>query len=335
MTKQKTASEEAASAVLTGVPPEGGIRKAQSGTEPFALSIPTVGAFRTEDHEYYWNGHGPLPSVTRVLDVIQKWGIYYGGLKKVATAAVDRWEEVGGLLMGDAVRTAGILFDGPVTQTEVGAVGEPGTLLRRHAVTAWLKDLPNRDRDVAAQIGTGVHVLAEMLGRAEPAATGFRVSDEEKPFIEAYLGFTAFLEAHSGTIISSEKMVWSLDGYAGTYDQLIRFGCPLDCHGGLWLTDVKTSATGPYPEWALQLIAYGTADYIITEDNPDPYEMPAIDRYGILHLRPDLYTDTGWRLIEYPLVPEDRMAFLGALEIWRWKEKKRYTKSQLAKAQKG
>jgi len=332
-TKQKTPSEEGVSAVLTGVPPEGGIRKAQSGAEPFSLSIPKIGGFRTEDHEYYWNGAGPYPSVTNVLDVIQKWGIYYGGLKKVATAAVDRWEEVGGLLMGDAVRTAGILFDGPITQTEVGAVGEPGTLLRRHAVTAWLKDLPNRERDVAAQIGSGVHHLADMLGRSETAATGFEVSAEEKPFIEAYRGFMAFLEAHKAVIISSERMVFSLDGYAGTYDQLIRFQCP--CHGGLWMVDTKTSATGPYPEWALQLIAYGTADYIIVEDNPDPYPMPVIQRYGVLHLRPDLYTDTGWRLIEYPLVPEDRMAFLGALEIWRWKDRKRYTKSQLAKAQKG
>jgi hypothetical protein len=62
--------------------------------------------------------------------------------------------------------------------------------------------------------------------------------------------------------------------------------------------------------------------------------MPAIERYGVLHLRPDLYTadvkgELGWRLIEYPLIPSDRMAFLGALEIWRWKQEKRYTKHQL------
>ena len=33
--------------------------------------IPT-GAFRTDDHRYYFNGEGPLPSVTTVLEILDK-----------------------------------------------------------------------------------------------------------------------------------------------------------------------------------------------------------------------------------------------------------------------
>jgi hypothetical protein len=102
----------------------------------------------------------------------------------------------------------------------------------------------------------------------------------------------------------------------------------------LWLLDLKSSK-GYYPEFALQLIAYGSADWIILEGNPEPFPMPIVQRYGVLHLRPDQYEDTGWRLIEYPLIPTDYVAFLGALEIHRWKEEKRYTKSALTRSTKG
>lgn len=318
-----TATVKGSLPVLTGGDPEVA-SVTEKVPEAFDLSIPKVGAYRTESHDYYWNGKGPQPNVTSILDVMQKWGIYYGGLKKVSTAAVNRWEEIGALLMGNAVTAANTLFPGPITQTEIGSIGDPYSLLRKHAVQRWLAKIPDQERDIAAQMGTGVHTLSELVD----AGTGFEPSPEELPFIESYRGFLAFLEAHRGTIVSSEKYVWSEDGYAGTYDRLIRFEC--DCHQGLWLVDLKTSATGPYPEWALQLIAYANADWIIVPDNPMGYPMPLIQRYGVLHLRPDLYTDNGWRLIEYPLDPvSDYMAFLGALELYKWKEQKRYTKSIL------
>lgn len=336
---QKTAPEatsEAASAVLSGGTPAVPSDQA-TVAELFDLSIPKIGAYRTEDHQYYWNRQGPFPGATTVLDVMQKWGIYYGGLKKVAMNAIYRWEELGALLMGEAETTANVLYgtaEAPASPQQILEVGGPDSLMRKNAVQKWLAALPDRDRDAAAKIGTHIHTLVNIAsGGQESDGEGFIPSDVEIPFLEAYKGFLAFLVDHRGTVVSSEKMVWSEDGYAGTYDALIRFEC--ECHQGLWLTDTKTSATGPYPEWALQLIAYGTADWIIVEGNPMGYPMPIVQRYGVLHLRPDLYTDTGWRLIEYPLIPSDRMGFLGLLEAWRWKEQKRYTKSALAKAQKG
>jgi hypothetical protein len=332
--QQKTApiAESGSLSVLTGDDPEVPLEK-KTVPDPFMLSIPRIGAYRTEDHKYYWNGRGPHPGATDVLDVMQKWGIYYGALKKLSTAAVYRWEEIGGMLNSpEAEEIARIIYqpteEEPLTDAQIATVGAPGTVWRNAAVQKWLSKLPDRERDVAAKIGTAVHRLVDMVSRGQESdSETFKPSEVEIPFIEAYRHFLAFLEEHQGKIVSSEKYVWSGDGYAGTYDDIIRFGCV--CHHGLWLVDNKTSATGPYPEWALQLIAYGTADFIIIEDDPTPYPMPEIQRYGVLHLRPDLYQDTGWRLIEYPLIPADRMAFLGALEIWRWKQEKRYTKSKL------
>ena len=297
--QQKTAPEtEAAPAVLTGGSP-GGSSATETVAEPFDVSIPKVGAYRTADHRYYWNRQGPFPSVTTVLKVLDKPAVVTWAKQEVAKTAVDRWEEVGALIQKDG----------------------------SDSVKRWLATLPDFQADTAAKLGSGVHLLADMASRgSEPAAEGFEISDQEKPYLEAFRGFLARYGAES--IVSSEKMIWSQDGYAGTYDLIMR----LD--GELWLVDIKTSK-GYYPETALQLIAYGTSDWIIVPDNPMGYPMPQIQRYGVLHLRPDLYTDTGWRLIEYPLIPSDRMAFLGALEIWRWKEEKRYTKSALAKAQRG
>jgi hypothetical protein len=55
--------------------------------------------------------------------------------------------------------------------------------------------------------------------------------------------------------------------------------------------------------------------------------MPEIHKAGVLHLRPDQYPDTGWRLIEYPITYEkDYMTFLGALEVYRWRKEGRFLK---------
>lgn len=299
--QQKTAADrsDGSLSVLTGgaqrISGEG-----DSKPQPFAVSIPSIGAYRTENHRYYWNGKGPYPSVTTILDVMDKPALVSWAKRTVAEIAVSHWEELGARIQKEG------------TDSSIG----------------WLKGLPDYQRDAAGKLGSSIHLWADIASRGqEPDSETFQPSDEERPYLDAYRRYQAFLEEHGGKVVSGEKMVWSLDGYAGTYDLIVRFSCP--CHEGLWLQDLKTAKTGPYPEWALQLIAYGTADFIIIEDDPTPYPMPEIQRYGVLHLRPDLYEDTGWRLIEYPLIPSDRMAFLGALEIYRWKEAKRYTKSKL------
>ena len=93
---------------------------------------------------------------------------------------------------------------------------------------------------------------------------------------------TAFLDRYSrSAFVSTEKAVWSLNGYGGTYDLLMMID------GELWLIDIKTGK-GLYPEFALQLAAYRWADYIILPGDPTTYDMPNVDSTGVLHLRPEL-----------------------------------------------
>lgn len=279
-----------------------------------AEAVKPVGLFRTEDHRYYWNGEGPYPSVTTVLKVLEKW-------------AVTQW------VVRESVRALLVALDN-------GWVNEwlltPGGV-DWEGIIGWATNQPKETTDVAAALGTSVHVFADQVARDGTGATGFPMPEEVQPYLRAFRGFLGFLEASRGTIVSSEKAVLNLsEGYGGTYDLLVSLpgdGTSLgqEPPPDLWLIDVKTSK-GYYPEYALQLAGYGMAEFIGLGGDPTKYPMPQVDRYGVLHLRPDQYPDTGWRLIEYPIGDEDRLAFLATLSIYQWKGKGRFTKSILKKA---
>lgn len=295
------------SSVLSEGHPQGASGNGQSGTPDPFVSIPQIGAYRTADHRYYWNGKGPLPSVTSILSVLDKPAVVQWAKRTVAEFAVKSFVD-------GSLETRLDQHPRPVDET-----------------VRWLASLPDYQKDEAGRLGSGVHLLADMASRAsESDSEAFQVSDLEKPYLEAFQDFLGFLELSQSQIVSSEKMVWSSDGYAGTYDLLVRMPAT-DTEHHMWLLDIKTSK-GYYPETALQLVAYGYADQIILEGNPDGYPMPIVNRYGVLHLRPDVYPDTGWRLIEYPVQDSDYIAFLGALELYRWKQEGRYTKSKLSSA---
>jgi len=249
---------------------------------------------------YYFNGQGPVPGATSVLDILSK-------------PALITWKAQ------EAVRA--VLAD---PDTYVVSTDDPtyqsGMSERVNAALS----VADQQRDTAAKLGSSIHLLADMASRgAESGSEGFQVSDKEIPYLDAWKRFMAFLEAQGGRIVSSEHMVWSANGYGGTYDLIIEW------QEKLWLLDLKTSK-GYYPEYGLQLAAYRWADSIILEGDPSTYSMPEIHHAGVLHLRPDQYPDTGWRLIEYPITYEkDYMAFLGALEVYRWRKEGRFLKSVL------
>jgi len=142
------------------------------------------------------------------------------------------------------------------------------------------------------------------------------VSPEYQDTLDA---FQRFLAAHGGvqSIVSSEKAILNLsEGYAGTFDLLIHID------GELWLIDAK-SGKGVYPDYALQLAAYGMAEHIALPNNPSLYPFPTPTRYGVLHLRPEAYPGDGYRLIEYTITDQERLAFLAACELWRWMQEHR------------
>jgi hypothetical protein len=246
------------------------------------MTIP-AGIYRTDKHAYYWNGDGPFPGVTGVLNVIDKPALAEWAKRETAECALRNWELLDGMR-----RTGG----------------------DRLAVE-WLKRIPDYTRDSAASRGTRVHEAADAFARGEP----IDLPAEEMPFLDAY---RTALEREGMTIIASEfRVIGNVDGthrYGGTGDLIVTID------GETWLVDIKTSK-GTYRETALQLAAYGYADFAGFEGDPQPYAIPQVDRYGVLHIRPDIYTtpqEGGYRLFEYEVTPDTFAAFQAAYRLSQW-----------------
>ena len=140
----------------------------------------------------------------------------------------------------------------------------------RGPAVAFLKELPWQKRDEAAIRGTDVHALAERLVHGEEVAVPEHLAAHVQ-------GYVDWLDKSGAEALLTERPVASRQWrYAGTFDLIAR----LD--GKTWLLDVKTSS-GVYGSMALQLAAYGNAEFYLDHDgNEQP--LPAIDRYGVLHV---------------------------------------------------
>ena len=230
-----------------------------------------LGLTRTANHVYTWSDgraiYTPLPSVTTILRVIDKSGPLVGWAKRETAAC--------------AVRNLDMLL----RMREAGGDA---------AAVAWLKGIPDFQRDTAADVGSRIHALAEQINRGlEPA-----VSTDEASFIDSYRRFLAV-----------EEMVASLrHGYAGTLDAIASIG------GETWVLDVKTG-TGLYPETGLQLAAYASADFIGRPGSARRFRLPRATRYGAIHVRPE-----GARLVEYRVDRGTFAAFLEARRLFAWQQ---------------
>lgn len=284
---------------LTGGPPQ---QEGYSEGNPFALAQSIPGVYMTEDHRYWVNSKGPYPSVTTILDVMHKQALVEWWKNQIALSAMLHLPEL------------------------IGLTAEEGI--------AKLRSYPTTARDNAGTLGSSIHLLAHMEGlglQASPGdPKGFEVPNEAYPYLEAFRGFLGFLEAQGGKIVSSEHAVYSeTEGYCGTYDLIVSLW------DELWLLDLK-SGRGYYPDHGLQLSAYANAEYIVLPHDPTLYPMPQVQHTAVLHVRPDQYQSDPpsgrWRLVEYPTTDRDYLAFLAALELYRWKQEGRFTKSSLNKA---
>jgi hypothetical protein len=251
-----------------------------------------VGLYRTEDHRYYFNGDGPYPSVTTILRVIDKPALVTWAKRVVSEFAV---------------------------QSHVnGELNRKVTLLGQAQAAKWLASLPDYQRDVAADLGTSVHTLADAAGRQEPPPDGFQLPEGTLPYLDAFRGYLDDLVTSGGQVVSSEHAVVNFAvGYGGTYDLIVALPESRD----LMLVDIKTSK-GVYPETRLQLAGYSWGGYICLPGDPTPREMPTIQQYGILHLRPDQY-QSGWKLYPQDVTPLDWEAFLAAFTLYQWKQGKK------------
>lgn len=140
----------------------------------------------------------------------------------------------------------------------------------RGPAVAYLKELPWQKRDDAAIRGTDVHALAERLAHCEEVEVPEHLAGHVQ-------GYVDWLDANQPEVLLTERPVASRQWrYAGTFDLVAK----LD--GVTWLLDVKTSS-GVYGSTALQLTAYGNAEFYLAEDGTEQ-PLPPIERYGVLHV---------------------------------------------------
>lgn len=133
------------------------------------------------------------------------------------------------------------------------------------------------DNDAALVRGTQVHALAQKLASGEEVD----VPEHLLGHVDAYLQFVADWQPEEllvETIVGHRR--WR---YMGTLDLLARLN-----DGRPWLLDFKTTASGIWPESALQLAAYRNADFYIDSVGAEQ-PMPQIDQAGCIWLRADGY----------------------------------------------
>jgi len=136
-----------------------------------------------------------------------------------------------------------------------------------------LKGVPWQTRDTAAIRGTDIHALAEELVHG-------REVDVPEPLADVVAGYVRWLDAWSPEVIWTERSVANRKWwYAGKPDVVCTIA------GETWLLDWKSSKA-VYGDNALQVACYGNAEFSVN-DAGDEEPIPHIDRYGVVHVRPD------------------------------------------------
>jgi hypothetical protein len=170
------------------------------------------------------------------------------------------------------------------------------------ATKKWLWQAVTAKRDAAGDLGKRVH------DAASEGKTLDQVGHDVAPFLIQY---RSFLADTGLDILLTERQVWSLKyGYAGTFDMIGRFP-----NGQLWLIDLKTGK-GTYTEHALQLEAYGRADFVGEDDEIDDVATALLRKvhgHAVLHL-----TENGWSFKAIPSTEQTWIGFRGLLAFARW-----------------
>jgi hypothetical protein len=241
-------------------------------------NLATIGLARNERHQYFLDGAGPIPSVTTIVGAALAKPFLLGWARR-ETAKY-------------AVRNLALL------ERMTRDFGP-------EAAADAVKNVTTKEAADKADLGTRVHGIAEQVLRGLPVSP----NDEELPFVTNIL---RFLEDWHPEMKAAEEMICSLEhGYAGTLD----FIAVID--GFTTLVDLKTGGemdkSGVYEEFAMQLAAYGRADFFARAGDPKRYRIPTIERYAILHVRPE-----GYRLVPFDVTRADFDAFLAAKVIYDW-----------------
>ena len=247
-----------------------------------AATRPT-GVHRTKTHLYYFNGAGPWPGVTTITKVLDAPALTYWKMNQVAQAAIASAERL-------------------IEDREAGKVD---------AAVKYLTTLSTSAMDR----GSRIHSSIEQILRREPVTIDPR---DEAAVAGARAWLNEQVRDHGLRLLEVEAfLLHETLGYGGTLDLIAE----LD--GETWLLDWKTgnSVASPdgevYRDHRLQLAAYANAEFIACINDPGRYPLPAITRYGIVHV-----TDGGTRLYEASVTPRDWIAFRACLNLYAWTKEK-------------
>ena len=237
------------------------------------LAVPTDRISRSVDHKYTYAGK-TYPGVTSVLKVIDKSdALMAWAARQTAEAALANLDGLLGLR---------------------ATVGDEGVIKALTARSGW-------KRDEAAQLGTEVHRLADLVIRGEQPV----IPENAVAHVRNY---REWWEASGWTLRASEALlVHPTFGYGGTLDLLCY-----DRDRKTVLADIKTGK-GIYREAVLQLTAYGLAELIQSEAGV--FAMPKVDRYVILHVTAD-----GMREVEVEVGTLEKVAWGACLDLYQWAE---------------
>ncbi len=245
--------------------------------------VPAAGVVRTPRHLYYFNGAGPWPGVTTITKVLDAPALTWWKLDQVARSAIENAERL-------------------VADREAG---------KTDAAAKWLTTLSTDAMDR----GSRIHGSIESVLRREPVAIDPR---DEAAVAGARAWLNQQAKGHGFRPLAVEAFLINESlGYGGTLDLIAE----LD--GEVWLLDWKTgkSVASPagevYRDHRLQLAAYEHAEFIAKPGDPERYPIPAITRYGIVHV-----TDGGTRLYEADVSTRDWIAFRACLALYAWTKEK-------------
>lgn len=198
-----------------------------------------------------------VPGVTSFLDKgIPKPALINWAGSATAEYAVDHWDELTALEPSKRLKTL------------QGA---------RYAV-----------KDAAANRGTKVHNLAELLVQGKVVTVPDELAGHVKSYVE-------FLDEFDVQPVLVERTVYSSrHNYCGTFDLIADLLDPDDPDSPngprvRWLLDIKTNRSGIFGETALQMAGYRFADTLIDEDEGTETDMLEVDMCGAIHVRADGY----------------------------------------------
>ena len=237
-----------------------------------------------------------LPGVTTVLSVLDKSApLMHYASKQTATAAVEMFER-------DALSSLML------------SVGREGTIKALSSRANWT-------RDEAAQLGTEVHALADLVVRGMPTPP---MGETQRARVLHYAAWWKGELAKGAKLRLSEAMVARPNdpenphsGWGGTFDLLYYDG-----DGCTVLADIKTGGKwgrDAYDSEILQVTAYGLAKYVqpavdnVITETPKLYPMPMADKHKLIHV-----TAEGCQEITLDIGTPERMAFLACLDLHWW-----------------